>query len=281
MDSSADPKGPAEGGAAAPSEAGAAAQGETLPREPAPEDGSQGEELRITGFVEVDLGAETGSEPAATELDVAPPPAPDRDVEVAPAPLAPAAPRAVWHPSSWLLVGLSVAVAVLDIGSKEWAKRALAGPDLKRTAKHIEVIPNHLDFIFAQNPGGAWSFLRGVPDGLRRPFFLFVSAAAIVFIVMVYWRLDRRQWAMRWGLPLALGGAIGNLTDRIRYGWVVDFIDMYYKGKANEVHWPTFNVADIAIVIGVGLMAVDLLSIRKLKEPSPQPVSPEAAGGAA
>jgi signal peptidase II len=255
-------------------------KGETLPREPAPDDGAQGDEVRITGFVEVDLGAETGSEPAATELDVAPPP-PALDVEVAPAPLAPAVPRAAWHPSSWLLAGLSVAVAVLDIGSKEWAKRALAGPDLKRTAKHIEVIPNHLDFIFAQNPGGAWSFLRGVPDGLRRPFFLFVSAAAIVFIVMVYRRLDRRQWAMRWGLPLALGGAIGNLTDRIRYGWVVDFIDMYYKGKANEVHWPTFNVADIAICVGVGLMAIDMFTPRKRRLVEAPHASAKAAGAKA
>jgi signal peptidase II len=96
----------------------------------------------------------------------------------------------------------------------------------------------------------------------------------------VYRKLDRRQWAMRWGLPMALGGAIGNLADRVRHGWVVDFIDFYWKGGANEMHWPTFNVADIAIVAGVGLMALDLFSLRKLKDPAPAP-SPEAASGAA
>jgi signal peptidase II len=170
-------------------------------------------------------------------------------------------------------------VMIADLGTKEWAKRALAGPDLKRGAKHIEVIRDHVDLIFAQNPGGAWSFLRSVPDGLRRPFFLFVSAAAIVFIVKVYRRLDRRQWAMRWGLPLALGGAIGNLADRIRYGWVVDFVDVYTKRGDSELHWPTFNVADIAIVVGVGLMAVDLLSLRRSKH-GPARADPPKAGRA-
>lgn len=271
MDSSDETKGPAGAGAEAPAEVEpAAAKGD------APADPPQGEEIQIVGLVEVDM--ETGAE--APELPAPPPALPAAlDVETAPAPPAPAAPAAPWLPSGWFMAIVAVLVAVADLGTKEWAKRALAGPELRRTAKHIVVIPDHLDFIFAQNPGGAWSFLRGVPDGLRRPFFLFVSSAAIVFIVMVYRRLDRRQWAMRWGLPLALGGAIGNLADRIRYGWVVDFIDVYYKGKANEVHWPTFNVADIAIVVGVGLMALDLLSLRKLKdEPAPAPApTPEGA----
>jgi signal peptidase II len=184
---------------------------------------------------------------------------------------------ASWSPSTWLLGITAFLVTVADLGTKEWAKRALATPDLKRTFKHVEVVKDHMDFIFAQNPGGAWSFLRSVPDGLRRPFFLFVSCAAIVFIVTVYKRLDRRQWAMRWGLPLALGGAIGNLADRIRYGWVVDFVDVYAKRPSGELHWPTFNVADIAIVIGVGLMAIDLLSLRRVRTPD----APAAASGAA
>src|SRR5262249_774454 len=123
-------------------------------------------------------------------------------------------------------------------------------------------VKNHVDFIFAQNPGGAWSFLRGLPDSLRRPFFLVVSAAAIVFIVTIYQRVRSDQTTMRWGLPLALGGAVGNLVDRVRYGWVVDFIDVSLRWGGREHHWPTFNVADIAIVIGVGLMAIDMLRPR-------------------
>lgn len=270
MDSSAAPPGPAEGGAAAPSGPGPVAS-------PAPPTSSDGGDIQLVGLVDLDFDAGHEAAAPAPEI-VTEPEAAAPEIVAAPEAAAVAAP---WSPSMWLLGIVSFVTAAADIGSKEWAKHALAGPELRRTGKHLEIIPDHLDFIFAQNPGGAWSFLRGVPDGLRRPFFLFVSAAAIVFIVMVYRRLDRRQWAMKWGLPLALGGAIGNLADRVRYGWVVDFIDVYWKGKANEMHWPTFNVADIAIVFGVGFMALDLLSLRKMADPAPPAPATEAAGGAA
>ncbi|MFO0588328.1 MAG: signal peptidase II [Polyangiaceae bacterium] len=232
----------------------------------------------------IELGLETVELSAA---DVEEPPAPSAIEHQEAPPLGNAtvrAPEPEYHPSHWFLGITAFVVAAIDLGSKEWIKHALAGPELRRTSKHLEIIPGHLDFIFAQNPGGAWSFLRGLPDGLRRPFFLFVSSAAIVFIVSVYGRLEKRQWAMRWGLPLALGGAIGNLVDRIRYGWVCDFIDAYYKGGANEVHWPTFNPADIAIVVGVALMALDLLSLRRPHPPEDAPTpttTTEPAGGPA
>jgi signal peptidase II len=147
---------------------------------------------------------------------------------------------------------------VADLATKAWAKAALSGFDTGKGArKRIEVIPDSFDFIYTLNPGGAWSFLRTMPESLRRPFFLFVSAAAIVFIVSVYGRVHRTQTAMKWGLPLALGGAAGNLVDRVRFGAVIDFIDLYVVWGGQERHWPTFNVADIAIVLGVLLMGVD------------------------
>jgi signal peptidase II len=169
------------------------------------------------------------------------------------------------------LVVVTVVSLAADLVSKHFAKSNLSGFDTKAHAMHrFEVWKDHVDFIFAQNPGGAWSFLRGLPDTLRRPFFLVVSAAAIVFIVSIYRRIGRDQRAMKWGLPLALGGAMGNLVDRIRYGWVVDFVDIYIKRGGREHHWPTFNVADIAIVVGVGLMAIDMLWIRGRKHRSPE-----------
>lgn len=167
-----------------------------------------------------------------------------------------------YRPSTVLLVVITLISTAADLGSKWWAKAMLSGAD-KGKPRHITVIPNHFDFIYTLNPGGAWSFLRGLPENLRRPFFLFVSSAAIVFIISVYRRLHPEQWAMRWGLPLALGGAIGNLVDRVRYGSVIDFIDWYGMYKGREVHWPTFNVADIAIVAGVLLMALDTFIGRK------------------
>ena len=175
-------------------------------------------------------------------------------------------PRAAVRPASiTFLVVLTVNSVAADLVSKHFAKSRLSGLDTKTHTMHrFEVWKDHLDFIFAQNPGGAWSFLRGLPDSLRRPFFLVVSAAAIVFIVSIYQRVHRDQLAMKWGLPLALGGAMGNLVDRVRYGWVVDFIDVSMKWGGREHHWPTFNVADIAIVLGVGLMAIDMLRARGL-----------------
>jgi signal peptidase II len=161
-----------------------------------------------------------------------------------------------------LLVIVTALSAAADLGTKWWAKAMLSGAD-KTKPRQITVIPDHFDFIYTLNPGGAWSFLRGLPENLRRPFFLFVSSAAIIFIISVYRRLHPEQWAMRWGLSLALGGAIGNLVDRIRYGSVIDFIDWYGTYKGREVHWPTFNVADIAIVLGVLFMALDTFSSRK------------------
>jgi signal peptidase II len=166
-----------------------------------------------------------------------------------------------------LLIIVAVLSLVADLASKAWVTTHLAGFDLKvRGSKHIDVVKDHFELIFAQNPGGAWSFLRGWPDTVRRPFFLVVSAAAVVFIISIYRRVHADQWAMKWGLPLALGGAIGNLVDRIHYGWVVDFLDVFVIRHGREHHWPTFNVADIAIVLGVGLMAIDMLWLSRRRE---------------
>ena len=170
--------------------------------------------------------------------------------------------------STAFLVVVALVSCAADLGTKAWAHARLAGVDLRKgSLKSVTVIPDHLDLIFAQNPGGAWSFLRSLPDNLRRPFFLFISAAAIVFIVSIYQRIHRDQTAMKWGLALSLGGAFGNLADRIRYGWVVDFIDVYITRNGREHHWPTFNIADVAIVAGVALMGIDMVtSVRRLKE---------------
>jgi signal peptidase II len=174
-----------------------------------------------------------------------------------------AAPRV--RASTAFLVVVTVVSLVADLTTKAWAKDRLSAFDPRAHGlRKVEVLKGHIDFIFAQNPGGAWSFLRSLPDSLRRPFFLVVSAAAIVFIVSIYQRVHRDQLAMKWGLPLALGGAMGNLVDRIRYGWVVDFIDFSMKWGGRDHHWPTFNVADIAIVVGVALMAIDMLRTRGL-----------------
>jgi signal peptidase II len=111
---------------------------------------------------------------------------------------------------------------------------------------------------------------------------------AVLFIVSLYSKLGRGQRALMWGLPLVLGGALGNLSDRVTRSSVIDFID--YRADwvlsmnsliARAVprwgltdHWPTFNVADIAICIGVGLMAVDMFTARRGPERRSEPVGP-------
>jgi signal peptidase II len=198
------------------------------------------------------------------------------------------------RPSPTFLAVVSVVSLVSDVVTKLWAEKKLEG-----YPGYVNVLDNHLMFVLAKNKGGAWGLLQGQSENVRRPFFLLVSVAAIAFIVTLYRRLQPRQHALKWGLPLVLGGALGNVFDRIRYGFVIDFID--YRAdwikKLNELiqkkypahivtdHWPTFNVADIAICVGVGLMAVDMLTSRrggKKPAPSPEvPLEPVTAMGSA
>jgi signal peptidase II len=119
----------------------------------------------------------------------------------------------------------------------------------------VTVINGYLDLRYAENCGGAWGLLHGAPEKLRKPFFLLVTFGAVAFIIHLYRSLEPEQRAMRWALPLVLGGAIGNLVDRMRLGYVVDFIDMHLKDK----HWPTYNVADIAITVGIALMVLEYI----------------------
>ncbi len=160
---------------------------------------------------------------------------------------------------SYVFLGLvSVFTLAADIGSKTWAEHHLDG-----YPGTVEIWKNHVTLLLAKNRGGAWGLLQSTSENVRRPFFLLVSVAAIAFIMTLYRRLQPRQRALKWGLPLVLGGALGNVFDRIRYGHVIDFIDVHLLYKGIEHHWPTFNVADIAICVGVGLMAVDMFTSKR------------------
>ena len=187
------------------------------------------------------------------------------------------------RPSPTFLAVVAIVSLVSDIGTKFWAEKRLEG-----YPGYINVLDNHLMFVLAKNKGGAWGLLQSQSENVRRPFFLLVSVAAIAFIVTLYRRLQPRQYALKWGLPLVLGGALGNVFDRIRYGFVIDFIDYradwikkgneliqkHYPGHIVTDHWPTFNVADVAICVGVALMAIDMLTSRRGKKPAPAPDVP-------
>ncbi|HEX8792757.1 MAG TPA: signal peptidase II [Polyangiaceae bacterium] len=172
------------------------------------------------------------------------------------------------RPSYVFLALISILSLAADIASKSWAEHHLDG-----YPGTLEIWKNHVTLLLAKNRGGAWGLLQSTSENVRRPFFLLVSVAAIAFIMTLYRRLQPRQRALKWGLPLVLGGALGNVFDRIRYGHVIDFIDVHVLtpggwparvfGGVGEHHWPTFNIADVAICVGVGLMAIDMFASKR------------------
>ncbi len=109
---------------------------------------------------------------------------------------------------------------------------------------------------YAENPGAAFGLFRTLPEHLRGPLFHLVSIGAVILIGFYFSKLKGEKgegWA-RWGLPLVLGGALGNYLDRLARGFVIDFLEAHWLEKA---YWPAFNVADTAIVVGVGLLVID------------------------
>jgi signal peptidase II len=170
-------------------------------------------------------------------------------------------------PLSPLMLGLAAAfVVLLDQASKlavVWG--GLVGP--------APVIPGFLDLLYRENRGGAWGLLSGAPEWFRMPFFLGTSSLAVVFLVWLRRKMElHRRWA-DFAFAAILGGAVGNLVDRVRLGYVVDFIDMHVGAN----HWPTYNVADIGITLGVILLVADsLFAPRSVPAaPEPPPSAPE------
>jgi len=136
--------------------------------------------------------------------------------------------------------------------------------------RFITVSPDYFRLRYAENPGAAWGLFRSLPDHLRGPLFHVVSLAAVVFILFFFRQLKGERverWAL-WGLPLVLGGALGNYMDRLARGYVIDFLEAHWHDQAA---WPSFNIADAAICVGVGMLLVDSM-VRKEK-PAPAAAS--------
>ncbi|HET9953984.1 MAG TPA: signal peptidase II [Polyangiaceae bacterium] len=167
---------------------------------------------------------------------------------------------------------VSAVTLLLDIASKAWAEVTLTSRPAHQPS--ITVIADHLSFTLAYNRGGAWGLLQDAHESIRLLFFLTVNIVALLFITWLYSKLVRGQRALMWGLPLVMGGALGNFSDRITRSSVIDFIDYRAQwvlamnrliGKVSPNwtitdHWPTFNVADIAICVGVGLIGLDMFT---------------------
>ena len=145
---------------------------------------------------------------------------------------------------------IAIAIVVLDQVSKFVIVRAM------RLGQTIPLIPDFFDISYVLNPGAAFGILASRSSAFRSPFFVGVSVLAIGLIVYYYHRyLHEPAHLPPAALGLILGGAVGNLIDRLRVGMVIDFLDFHLSGY----HWPAFNVADAAISIGVGLMLLRML----------------------
>jgi signal peptidase II len=144
---------------------------------------------------------------------------------------------------------LAVAVVVLDQVTKAVVRRRF------RLYESLDIIPGLLSLVHGRNRGMAFGFLSagGLP---AQAVVLAVLSAGVLLLVIVHWRrLGEGPTLLRVALALVAGGAVGNLIDRVRYGYVTDFVHVYWR----RYEWPDFNVADSAITIGIVLLLVDAL----------------------
>lgn len=114
----------------------------------------------------------------------------------------------------------------------------------------IPVIPNFFSLTHIHNPGGAFGFLAGQSSAVRTFLFLVVSFLAVILVCYLYRQTPRSHVWLSHAFALILGGAVGNLIDRVRIGKVVDFLDFY----VGTLHWPAFNVADSAVTVGICIL---------------------------
>jgi signal peptidase II len=140
---------------------------------------------------------------------------------------------------------LSALAIALDQASK------LVVDNTMQLYQSIPLMP-YFNLTYVHNTGAAFSFLSEA-GGWQRWFF--AALALIISIVLSVWlaRLQKHETLLALALSLILGGAVGNLIDRLAYGYVIDFMDVYY----NTWHWPAFNIADSAITLGVMLMLAE------------------------
>ncbi|MBI5136837.1 MAG: signal peptidase II [Nitrospirae bacterium] len=150
------------------------------------------------------------------------------------------------RPSPALLVGLPPLVVALDQISKEWV---LGNMGLHES---IPVVPGLFSITSVRNPGAAFGLFSNSGPELRTAFLAGVSVLAVVLLTIYYLRSAPHERVPRLAAALVIGGAVGNLIDRLRFGHVVDFLDIY----VGRHHWPAFNVADSAITVGITLFVL-------------------------
>ena len=148
-----------------------------------------------------------------------------------------------------LFLGLAGLVVISDQLTKRLAEDKLGRSSVRSVP--LPAVGDFLRFTYVENRGAAFGLLQD-----QTAFFVFIGVLVVGVIVASYRYLPRSGFRLHLALGLQLGGAIGNLIDRIRQGYVVDFVDFGYRSN----WWPVFNVADSAIVVGVALLALNALA---------------------
>jgi signal peptidase II len=151
-------------------------------------------------------------------------------------------------------------LTIADQWSKAWIVRRFSLHEART------VVDNYLHIVHVRNRGVAFGFLSTLDPAWVNPLLLVATALAVAGVLAYIYHLPGRGPAPC-GLGLILGGAIGNLIDRARLGYVVDFLDVHWR----QLHWPAFNVADVGITVGIFLLILDMIFWGKEIESASRP----------
>ena len=162
----------------------------------------------------------------------------------------------------FLLLVVSLVIVVVDQATKIYIMNTM------RLHESIPIIPGYFNLTYIRNPGAAFGILASSSSAFRLVFFVLTAIIALGLLGMIFYRLHPEDLWGQLTISSIFGGAIGNLFDRLRFGEVVDFLDVYVNGY----HWPAFNVADSAISIGVvSLLILFAVEKKNHEEPPPSP----------
>jgi len=153
----------------------------------------------------------------------------------------------VFRRVTWVVI--AVAVFVADQVTKAVVE------DLIPEHTTVPVLPHFLNLVHTRNAGAAFGLFSDSPAPWKTALLIVISSLLLAMVIALMWRNQQLRWETGMGFALILGGALSNLFDRIRFGRVVDFLDVYWR----SYHWPTFNLADGAIVVGAGFLVFQLL----------------------
>jgi len=151
----------------------------------------------------------------------------------------------------WVLSILTVSIIILDQLTKTLVVKHF------RLGETLSIITDFFNFTYIRNTGAAFGIFAHANPAFRIPFFVIVPIIALAAIAYIFRKIPDTDLKLSSALSLVIGGAVGNLIDRIQLGYVVDFLDFHWNYR---YHFPAFNIADSAICIGVGILMLDLIT---------------------